>query len=210
MRAYFRNLCTRFFCVTQCLTFAFLPQSFVVDFEQQFKSLVKHSQYKGHGKIYYKYPGHLRFESLSKDSPFVFYRNPKSSGHYTPPFPANTNEPGHLQKDIEKNSSFNLARFFDVLKNGLNNNSYYRVVKKKTGVELVFNAQLAKKIQIAKAFLSFKGPKLKFQDLADVSSINITYLDGRRAILDFKNFKKDVKIAKSIFYFNPPPNTVIE
>ncbi len=181
---------------------SFLPTSFHSAFTQEYVSKVSGKTVTTKGELSYLYPGHLRLEVKSPDE-VLYISNPKKSWYYTPPFAKG--EPGEVK--ISENPDNVLERFFNVLKNGLENNKSYTVAKGKTGGHvLTFKEDAAKRLGIKEAVLFFEGSSTEF------SALNrLKIKDSEDQVKDFilTNLDASKKIEKSFFDFTPPENTRI-
>ena len=96
--------------------------------------------------------------------------------------------------------------FFDILKNGLSNNSNYSVIAENGHYVLQLNDALKKEMGIAKAILVFAEGK---SDFSNIKSIELNYVNKNPVTLKFKSITKDVTLADSNFSFEAPTNTLI-
>lgn len=181
---------------------SFLPTAFHSTFTQEYVSKVSGKTVTTKGELTYLYPGHLKLEVKSPDE-VLYISNPKKSWYYTPPFAKG--EPGEVK--ISDNPDNVLERFFNVLKNGLENNKSYTVAKGKTGGHVLsFKADAAKRLGIKEAVLFFKG------ESTDFGALNrLKIKDSEDQVKDFtlSELNATAKVEKSQFDFTPPENTRI-
>jgi len=179
----------------------FLPQTFSSKFEQVYTSTLKGKEKKGQGSIEYKYPSQIRFETTTP-STVIFVSNGTKSWYYRAPFIEG--EQGEVTESSTKEGSTIYIKFFDSLKNGLTSNEYY-TVKKGDPVTLQFNKSAVKELGIKESVLNFKTPgNQKFEEL---SSIELTFSDGKKSKLNFLDLKTNPALAADRFNFVAPANT---
>ena len=168
---------------------------------KQSKKKISGKLKKTFGKIEYSYPSKIRFEQ-NKPEKIVWVSNPQKTWFYQGPFIEG--EPGQLQITSTKQNS--LSTFFDTLKNGLKNNSFYRVTNIPGGVELTFEKKSTKDLGIVKATIFFRGEK-RFQN---IYMIHIMRPKNNRVKLALTKMATNMKYKDKNFIFVPPPNTQID
>lgn len=179
----------------------FLPESFKAVFKQTYRSQLSGTLKSSSGKIDYKFPGHIRFETKKPDN-IVFVSNKLKTWYYTAPF--FKGEKGELS--IQGASKNILTKFFDALNNGLNSNEIYKIIKVKNTYKMVFNKKPKKEIGIIEATLFFKGKDAKFSSLKELA---LTYIDKKKVRLTLSKMKTNPKFKKNHFFFVAPKNTKI-
>ncbi len=186
----------------------FLPSSFKAHFSQEYISSLSREKRSSRGEIHYRYPGHIRF-SVSGKQNIVFVSNATKSWYYTAPFIES--EPGELivgaggSTGQKKNPYANL---FDILKQGLRDNRYYRISSdgkklKKLASILTFTPAGTNATQIKRAKIFFKGKK-RFDK---IERIEVTFADEKNFTLNLSSIEANIKFKKGHFVFVPPPNT---
>ena len=179
---------------------SFLPPSFRADYEQTIVKKISGNLKKAHGKIEYLHPGNIRFEQTRPEK-VVWVSNPKKTWFYQAPFIKE--EPGNLR--ITPTGTDSPSKIFDLLKDGLKDNTSYNVKKVKGSVELIFkDPKLSSNFQ--KAILTFKG-KPTFKNL---HSIKMIEQNGDPLELVFKSIDTEIRFKPKHFIFRAPANTRIE
>ncbi len=181
---------------------SFVPESFVVDFQQIQKSSLTGSERKSNGVLKYKNPGMLYFHVQSPDE-VIFVTNNKKTWYYTAPFIEG--EEGELSvQDSHKNV---LTSFFSSLSHGLKDNDNYTVADLTSNqVKISFKEKLKNDLNVVSALFQFKASKKEF---SEISSILIEQEDGTKLTLDFKSVQTQVKLENEVFNFKAPPKTKI-
>ena len=187
---------------------SFLPSSFKARFTQEYVSSLRREKRTSQGVIHYQYPGHIRFSVEGKQQnkqKIAFVSNSKRSWYYTAPFIKG--EPGELITSGgsagQKQNPY--ARLFDILRQGLVDNRYYKVSKKskKSASTLTFTQAGVGATQIKSATIFFKGKK-RFDK---IGRIELVFADGKDFALNLSSIETNVKFKKGHFVFVPPPNT---
>ncbi|HLE11598.1 MAG: hypothetical protein A2504_05435 [Bdellovibrionales bacterium RIFOXYD12_FULL_39_22] len=193
-----------FFLLAEVLranTSSFIPATFSAEFDHVQKSTLSGREKIDPGSLKYRYPSNIRFEFLGKNK-ITFVSNPKTSWYYTAP--VIKGEAGSLSQ--ENTTKSGPVKFFDILKNGLSNNSNYSVIAENGHYVLQLNDALKKEMGIAKAILVFAEGK---SDFSNIKSIELNYVNKNPVTLKFKSITKDVTLADSNFSFEAPTNTLI-
>ena len=154
---------------------SFLPSSFKARFTQEYVSSLRREKRTSHGAIHYSYPGHIRF-SVDGKQKIAFVSNAKKSWYYTAPFIEG--EPGELITSGggagQKQNPY--ARLFDILRQGLVDNRYYKISKKsKKMATLTFTQAGANATQIKNATIFFDGVR-RFDK---IKRIELVFADGK-------------------------------
>lgn len=184
---------------TYALAKDFLPNTFKVDFSQEYKTSLKGKVKKSSGHIQYKYPSQIRFE-VTKPDKVVFVSNKEKSWYYQAPFIEG--EPGEL--NVRKTGKTGLSRFFDVLKKGLKTNKFYEVKNDSEKSVIKFVDKFAKELDIKDALITFKDKKRNFEN---IKNMELTYVDGHKIKLHFTGMKTGLSMNKENFVFKAPKNT---
>lgn len=184
---------------TYALAKDFLPNTFKVDFSQEYKTSLKGKVKKSSGHIQYKYPSQIRFE-VTKPDKVVFVSNKEKSWYYQAPFIEG--EPGEL--NVRKTGKTGLSRFFDVLKKGLKTNKFYEVKNDSEKSVIKFVDKFAKELDIKGALITFKDKKRNFEN---IKNMELTYVDGHKIKLHFTGMKTGLSMNKENFVFKAPKNT---
>lgn len=190
------------FCISLMLSSShgasnFLPEKFKAQFTQEYKSVVTGKIKRGNGQIEYQHPGKLRFEMFTPD-PLTFVSNSNKNWLYRPPFIKG--EQGELKKNVEGAHAF--SKFFDALKAGLTNNSYYQVTEQGKAVDLIFSKKSAEEISIEKASLNFKDPaQKKFLSIRDIT---LHYKNGKKTKIIFNELALVPSFPIKHFTFKTP------
>ena len=175
----------------------FLPEKFNAKFSQEYKSVVTGSIKRGTGQFDYQYPSQVRFEMFTPD-PLTFIANKKNNWLYRPPFIEG--EEGELKKNVKGGNTF--STFFDALKAGLKDNSYYKINDQGKMVDLIFSKDTAKKMTMTKASLHFKNASKKlFKSLADIT---LHYKNGKKTKIIFEQVDLRNSFPKDHFTFKRP------
>ncbi len=183
---------------------SFLPPSFKARFTQEYISSLRREKRTSQGAIHYRYPGQIRFSIQGKQS-ISFVSNSKKSWYYTAPFIEG--EPGELitsaGKSGQKQNPY--ARLFDILRQGLIDNRYYKVAKKSKQATstLSFTPAGVSATQIKSAIIFFKGQK----SFDKIKRIELVFADGKDFALNLSSIEINVNFKKGHFVFVPPPNT---
>ncbi|MGE3611484.1 MAG: outer membrane lipoprotein carrier protein LolA [Bacteriovoracaceae bacterium] len=182
----------------------FVPASFSANFEESFKSLATGKEKKSFGKIDYKYPGHIRFETTSPN-PSLFVSNPQTSWYYQPPFVSG--EEG--QVTIQKSSKLPLTKFLDSVKNGIEGSKLF--THKYVGKDLIltFVKTIQKEMTLKEVTLHADKEAKLVQKMNEFEQITLIYTDGRKVNLKFIDLKEDVSFSSSHFVFSVPPKTKV-
>ncbi len=176
---------------------AFIPDSFRMNYIQEFKSQVSQKNRRATGVFEYKYPSNLK---VDQDQPekLTYVSNSKTTWIFRAPL--FDDEPAEVT--VHKGQEASLSNFFDILKDGLKTNGNYSVVLTDAEALLTFNKSAAKSTGIKTAMLKFSNKKnLSFEGL---SGIDISYLDGRMVELKLSNIATKVKFPKKHFVFDIP------
>lgn len=172
----------------------FLPTSFSAQFDQEYVSAIKGKIKKGHGKVDYRFPGQIRFET-DQPSHVLYLSNGKKTWYYTYPFIAG--EKGDLKESTEKGGDQGFIKFFDSLKKGLVTNSLYEVNINSYGAMIVFTKDATKEIFIKKAQLVFSDKKnLIFKNLI---SVELEFNDGKKSTMHLSDLKLDLSFPADYF-----------
>jgi len=176
---------------------SFLPDSFKVQLTEKSMKIGAKKAKQVQGSFNYKYPGQVRYENEQ----MTFVSNKTNSWRYVPPFIAG--EKGEVY--ISKKNRNVIAKLFDVLRNGLKDNSVYKV-KKHGGQNyfLDFTKSGVKEYNIKSVVLSFNSANLNFSDL---SKMSLTYTDGKLVDLFLNSLNSSVNFDDSFFVFKAPANT---
>lgn len=181
---------------------AFLPGSFSAEFEEHLKSK-SNKVSKSLGQLDYKFPSRIKVVKPEPEN-IIFVSNPKKTFYYTGPFIEG--EPGELKISDSKN--YPMARFFDVLMNGLKSNNNYKVLTSKKDpllIKLVFEQKFVRSVGIKAAKLHFN----KSINFKNIKTIEIEYQKKSPITYTFKKIVKNKKFSKQHFVFTPPKNTKI-
>ncbi len=176
---------------------SFLPNSFKVQLTEKAMKIGKKKSKHVVGSFNYKYPSQVRYENEQ----MTFVSNKTNSWRYVPPFIPG--EKGEVY--VSKKNRNVIAKLFDVLRNGLKDNSVYKV--KKHGAQnyfLDFTKAGAKDYNIKSVILSFNSTKLNF---ADLEKMSLTYADGKLVDLFLNSMNSAVSFDDSFFVFKAPANT---
>lgn len=180
----------------------FLPNSFRSNFEQKFTSTITGKEKISTGSIDYAYPGQIRFEIVSPDKT-IFVSNGKKSWYYTAPF--DPKEKGEVI--IQPSNKLLITKFFDYLKNGLENNEIYTVAKEKNEYVLTFNPKAQKELSIERARLEVNDKLTSMNKLSDLKQMTLLYKDNKKVKLTFSNLLENVKFEPNYFDYKIPENT---
>jgi site-specific recombinase XerD len=92
------------------------------------------------------------------------------------------------------------AKLFDVLKSGLKDNSYYKVIVKdkvKKLYQFVYSKDMQKKLGVTETLVKFR----KQLNLKDIALLELVYSDGKKVKLTFEKVDTKIKFPKDYFYF---------
>jgi len=179
---------------------SFIPSAFHASFENSFKGQISGKERKSFGFIDYKFPGNIKFE-IDKPDPLIFVANPEKSWYYRPPFIEG--EPGELKIGSGKNML--VAKFFDLLRDGIKTNKHFEVKKDKNLYTLLFAKKTAKELGMSEATLEIGSEK----DFKTLQSIAIKYLNGKDTLIVLKEIKSEASFKDDHFTFKVPENTVV-
>ncbi len=179
----------------------FMPKSFSAEFEQEYISTLKGKVKKGNGSLDYQYPGNIRFKT-TLPSEILFISNGAKSWYYRAPFIEG--EEGEVTETSTKDGSGIFTKFFDSLKNGLENNSLYSVAKKDKEIKINFLGDSSKDTGISEAILKFHQAQINFSNL---QTIELVFPDKKRSTIKLKNIKINPSFDLKIFQFTAPPRT---
>jgi outer membrane lipoprotein-sorting protein len=182
----------------------FIPQSFTANFEESLISMATGKEKKSYGKIDYKYPGHVRFE-ITSPNPSLFVSNPQMSWYYVPPFI----EGEEGQVTLQKTSKLPLTKFFDSMKNGLENSKLFTHTYAKQELFLNFKKEVQKEMTLKQVIFKASADAKLVQKMNDFEKITLIYVDGRKVNLKFTEFKEDVSFQPKQFEFTPPTKTKV-
>ncbi len=179
----------------------FTPESFRVDFNQEFSSItgkVKSSK----GSIEYSFPSKIRIKEYKDNSEFI--SNERNSWYYVPPFIKG--EKGTVQ--VDQAGSMVLGKIFDSLRPGLKETDFFKVkmTKDKLNINLEFTNKGKQDWKLEIAVLVFSQENY---NILNLQKFEITYTDKKKVTLSFFNMTKDVKFPKDYFIFTIPKNTQI-
>lgn len=174
---------------------AFVPKTFKAQYIQTYKSKISKKVREVKGNITYKYPGNIKIE----DPSLTLVINPIKTFNYQPP--SIPGEPGELNVFRTKKHFF--VEAFDSLNKGLKATEYYKVVKKKGSLELLYNEKYAKKIQKKSLIMMFDGDT-KFKNLNQIIDVDI---NGKKKVWKISKLNENVKLSKGTFDFKAPQNT---
>lgn len=180
----------------------FLPNSFRANFEQRFISTITGKEKISSGSIDYAYPGQIRFEIVLPEKT-TFVSNGKKSWYYTAPF--DPKEKGEVI--VQPSNKLLITKFFDYLKNGLEDNDIYKVTKEKNEYILAFNPKAQKELSIEKARLEVNDKLTSMNKLSDLKQITLLYKDNKKVKLTFSNLLENVKFEQNYFDYKIPENT---
>ena len=176
----------------------FLPSSFVADFEQSHKSIIKGETKKSSGTLEYKYPGNIRLE-IKKPDNIIFVSNTNKSWYYVAPFM--DDEPGECT--VKASSEMPLLKLLDVLQKGLVNNEYFKVERNKELVTLAF---------VREKQFGLKQARLKFssgENFSALKGIELVHSDDKVVSLILSNVRSNASISRNRFVFEIPQNTKV-
>lgn len=191
-----------FFFISVVAHAGFLPNSFRANFEQRFISTITGKEKISSGSIDYAYPGQIRFEVVLPEKT-TFVSNGKKSWYYTAPF--DPKEKGEVI--IQPSNKLLITKFFDYLKNGLESNDTYTVVKEKNEYVLTFKAPAQKELSIEKARLEMNDKVTTMTKLSELKQITLLYKDNKKVKLTFSNLLENVKFEQNYFDYKIPENT---
>ncbi len=192
-----------FFITLNCFA-GFLPSSFQTHFVQKVMSEISGKIKESEGDLDYQYPGQIKF-SVKKGGNSLFVSNKKKSWYYTPPFIEG--EKGNVV--IQNSSSLFLSKFFDSLKRGLIDNSFYSVSAGKGKVEIIFKQDIAGRIGVKKATFPSNRKVNEIKSLRELKTMILTRLDDKEITLEFSTFKEDISFQKDHFVFVLPKGTIV-
>lgn len=177
---------------------SFMPKSFKAEFYQIHKSSLTKKERKTKGRIDYKFPGHIRFETTSPDN-IIYVSNPAKTWYYTAPFLDDM--PGELT--ISETNKDPLVKFFDLLSKGLKSNKMYSVKKMKTGSLITFSKENQIDMGVRSALLKFKKKRL----FNNIEEVLLTKTDKSILKLIFKKIDPNFSFKENYFIFKVPENT---
>lgn len=187
------------------ITFAksFVPNSFTANFEQS-TILSTGKVSKTHGKISYQYPGHLRFEVTDPVQNLVII-NPQKTWVVN----FSTVKTEKDQANVSKTSNFPLIKFFDSVKDGLENSKLFRAKYEKNSVVLNFDSKAQEEMGIQSVTLNSKSNPSSIKELKDFESISINRPKSSKTTYKFSAFNSEPKLSSEEFDFKPNSNTKV-
>lgn len=189
---------------------AFLPKTFRAKFQQVYKSTLSGKEKRGQGVIEYQYSGRIRLE-LKNPEKITFVSNSKKTWYYNAPFVQG--EPGTLTIGKAKETGIaggGPAPLFDLLRQqGLTSNDVYGVKRlpKEHRYQLTFSPDVAQRIGVAQAVLTFEKGHARPPRFPHLESITIGYVNRRPVTLHLTGIEKGITFPSKHFDFTPPPNT---
>lgn len=174
----------------------FFVPNFKATYFQEYKSELKGKLIQTKGTIEYSYPSKIKFEQETPDK-LLYISNPSQSWLYTPPL-FDDMEGDLIVDPTGKNYPY--AKLFDVLKAGLKDNQYYKVVevdKVKKIYQFTYSDKMKKNLGLAKTILKFR----KNLNLKDISLLEMVYHDGKKVKLTLEKIDTDIKYPVDHFVF---------
>jgi outer membrane lipoprotein-sorting protein len=164
----------------------FLPKSFSAKLVQKHMSVISEKEVRTEGRIDYRYPKDL----YVKLQEVVFVANKNQSWYYTPPF--KKDDKGTVI--IHDPRYIFLTKFFETLKRGLKDNTYYTVKDTKDGILLSFKEELHKGIGLKKVLFPTKLKVAKVKSIKDISKMVFTKSDDSELTFELEdmNFQKEL------------------
>ncbi len=182
---------------------AFVPSSFSANFEETVKS-VTGKEKKTFGKVEYKFPGHLRFE-VTQPEKSLFVVNPKKTWFYQPAFVKGEKD----QVTIQKSANLPLIKFFDSVKNGVDNSKLFTTKYEKNSVVLTFVKTIQKEMGVEGVTLNAKGDAKAVKELKDFESITLNRGKNSKSTIKLLDLNEDATFPPGNFEFTPSSNTKI-
>ena len=180
---------------------SFMPDAFEAKFIQESKSIIHNKVKTSEGLLKYKYSSHI-FLDIKQPSEVLFVSNPKKSWKYSPPIIKG--ERGILEE--MKTSSLPNLVFFDLLRNGLKDNKYYYVKKRKkdsNAVTLYIKKPYSKNFRMIQVDILFKS-KSKKAHFRDVERLTATYSNNSKIDYVIKDLNEKPNFGEKQFVFQAP------
>ena len=182
----------------------FVPDSFSANFEESIISMANGKEKKSFGKIDYKFPGHIRFETISPNSS-TFVSNPEKSWYYVPPFI----EGEQGQVTIQKSNKLPLTKFFDSIRNGLESSKLFTFKFSGKDLILTFVKTIQKELTLKEVTFHSSKEAKTVQKMSEFEKMTLIYADGRKVNLKFLDLKEEPTFPAKHFEFTPPEKTKI-
>lgn len=188
------------------LSFAksFVPASFSANYEDSVMSLATGKEKKSHGKIDYKFPGHLRFE-VTSPVPSLFVVNPKKSWLYQPAFVKGEKD----QVTVQKSSNLPIIKFLDSVKNGIEDSKIFTTKYNKSDLTLTFVKTIQKEMGFEEVVLHAKKDAKDVKELAGFEKITLKHINGSKTNIKLLDIKENVAFPPGNFEYTPSANTKV-
>ena len=180
---------------------AFLPKAFEATFVEEIQSAVsKKKKYQGTLEFKYQFPSQIYLKNVNSNTLYIC--NTSKVWKYDPPFAEG--EPGMVTTGAS--SKYCFSKLFDSLQKGLKDNKLYTVKKiKEKNYQITFKKKARAQLDVEKLLLVFESGE---SELQNVSQIDVFYVGAPKpTVLKKKSFEISKGFDKSLFVFDPPPNT---
>lgn len=183
---------------------SFLPNAFEGKFKQEKIDLASKRKISSYIEIKYSFPNNINFKTLD-ETETQYICNSSKVWVYNPPFIPG--EKGTVK--VGNSSKFCFSKIFDILKNGLKDNSLYTVKSlKKNIVQISFEAKAKKQLDLSRLKLEFSNEQKKFSQLVKIT----LFKDEKSSPVSMTT--QSLKVKKSLpdsnFIFEIPKNTNIQ
>ena len=181
----------------------FVPASFSSKYEESLTSATGKIK-KSHGKIDYKFPGHLRFEVLDPVKS-LFVVNPKKAWFYQPAFMKGEKD----QVTIQKSANLPLVKFLDSVKDGIENSKLFKTRYEKNDLILTFVKTIQKEMGIEEVTLRASKSAKEINDISGFETITLKHVNKNKTNIRLIDLKENVKFPSGHFIFKPSANTKV-
>lgn len=181
----------------------FVPSSFSAKYEESLTSATGKVK-KSHGKIDYKFPGHLRFEVLDPVKS-LFVVNPEKAWFYQPAFMKGEKD----QVTIQKAANLPLVKFLDSVKDGLENSKLFTAKYNKNDLTLTFVKTIQKEMGIEEVILHADKNAKEIKDIEGFETITLKHVNKNKTNIKLIDLKENVSFPANHFIFKPSSNTKV-
>lgn len=181
----------------------FVPSSFSAKYEESLTSATGKIK-KSHGKIDYKFPGHLRFEVLDPVKS-LFVVNPEKAWFYQPAFMKGEKD----QVTVQKSVNLPLVKFLDSVKDGIENSKLFKARYVKNDLILSFVKTIQKEMGIEEVTLHASKNAKEIKDISGFETITLKHVNKNKTNIKLIDLKENVKFPSGHFVFRPSPDTKV-
>lgn len=181
----------------------FVPSSFSAKYEESLTSATGKVK-KSHGKIDYKFPGHLRFEVLDPVKS-LFVVNPEKAWFYQPAFVKGEKD----QVTVQKAANLPLVKFLDSVKDGLENSKLFTTKYEKNDLVLTFVKTIQKEMGIEEVTLHASRNAKEIKEIDGFETITLKHVNKNKTNIKLIDLKENVSFPGSHFIYKPSANTKV-